>query len=310
MAFEGASDRIGVPDSGSFELGIQEEELLRRLFDSGMKEYGPLALEFPVFAREALRRVRDEGAPGQRAPLREHELGLLRRAAGSDLFLAIACDQDVPGAWDTLVRRYLPRLRGLALRSGSPAADVEDLLAELCAELVTPRKSGPARTRLGTFRGEGSLFGWLAAILLRRLVVRRRSLRTEPQGGGGPENPAPAAPAADPSDRVLDAEAEERLDRALKRAWRDLTSQQAMVLRCKYRLGLPQKEIARLLGVGEPWVSRILKQAVGQIRASVWREWTGEETFGATAERHWMALANAVRNHMERPSGETERPIA
>jgi RNA polymerase sigma factor (sigma-70 family) len=243
----------------------EHEGVLRAAFDAGQRLHGPLALSFPAFAPGMLARV---SAGLARLGLAAEGGGLaqgLERAAGADLFLALACEERTPGAWEVLVRCCSGRMKAMALRHGCADADAEDVARDLLGGLLLPPAGGTARTRLGTYTGAGSLASWLCAIVHRHLVDRARARRSVPL------DEARAAAPADPAEAALDREAGRDVERAMAAAWERLTSREALALVCQFRDRMSQEEIGRLLAVRQPAVSKVLKSALGKLRAALER---------------------------------------
>ncbi len=116
-----------------------------------------------------------------------------------------------------------------------------------------------ARRQLGSFRGEGSLQGWLLRILvnlslkhLRRVAVRRRLRYLIP----GP-SPEPAADWAADVDQQL---------QALAGALQTLAPQQRAAFVLRHAQQLPVAEVARLMAVTEPTVKTHLRRAAERLR--------------------------------------------
>jgi len=287
------------PPDGAVPAGGDLPALLLRGFEEGRVAHGPLALPFEVFARRAedlaARRLRAAGAD----PSPEETAALLSRAALADLFLASACEEGVAGAWERFVGAFERMIVALAVRRGASKAEAGELAREIPGELFAPPAGGGSRTRLGTFDGAGSLAAWLGVIVQRRLADRRRSAdRTEPV----PVADAPDPGSPDPADLAVDAETGRLLEEAFREAWADLTARETLVLLFRYRDGLPQTEIARVLGVGEPRVSRMLSVAAGKIRASVVRRIGRDPSAGdRDPDRAWAALERAVAGFLATP---------
>lgn len=187
---------------------------------------------------------------------------LVSRVA-DDLYLAIACDVDVPGAWDRLVTRFRPRLEAIARGQGLGGQDVDDVVAKVLADLALPGRDG-ARTRIGGYDGTGRLETWLG-IQVVRVTIRMRSgqrarLRDLSEGMAADEDPA--------RDCAL-AETLERFREALAAVWPGLTVRERLALTWKFGHGVRQVEIARLFGVGPPRVSRIVESGIRRLRAGL-----------------------------------------
>jgi len=275
---------------------------LRRAWEAGRLEYDDLPLPFEAFARGVLARLRRRLERAGVAPARGRLAAALGLTAGADLFLALACEGDVPGAWEALMGRLVPRLQQLALRRGASPAEAEELARELPGELVAPPRQGPARTLIGTYEGTGTLFSWLAGILLRRRALAARSSRTVPLvEAAGPGACATAPVCEDPARQASASELADRLRSAFGEAWSALTPKEGLALLYKYRDGLPQTGIAQLLDVGPPRVTRLLQQGVDKVRSALVKRLgaaTSEEGPGL-----WTALRGAVERSLAIPGG-------
>jgi RNA polymerase sigma factor (sigma-70 family) len=281
----GAPETAAPPDVEA--RGVEFDDVLRRGFDEGAAEHGPLALRFETFARQAAALTRRRLARSGRGAAPGDVASALARAALADLYLAVACDERAPGAWETFSSRFESKIVALGVRRGASRAEAEQIARDLPGQLFAPPDDGAARTRLGTFDGSGSLVGWLAVIVERRMADRRRaaarapaSIDREPASRGAPG----------PVEAAIGAEAARCFADAVAAAWRSLTPREALALLLLHRDGLPQAQIARVLAVGEPRVSRIVAAASQKIRESVVRAVGAPAAEGAT----WDALRRAV----------------
>jgi RNA polymerase sigma factor (sigma-70 family) len=272
------------------------EAALRAAWDAGRAEHEGLALPFARFAERVTALVARRSVAGESL-----EAAVARRAA-ADLVLACACEDGVAGAWDRLHDLLSPRLSALAFRLLRDRGEAETLAAEVLGDLATPAPGGAARTLVGTFDGTGTLFGWLAAILSRRAYGRARRSRGAPGGaaaaGDEPEGveEAPArGGSSDPVEVALGSERAERFRSALSRAWESCTSNERFVLVAKYRGGVEQRAIARMLGVGPPRVTRLVQQVTRKLRDAVERA-VGTAVLGG--EDAWGPLLGVVQEHL------------
>jgi RNA polymerase sigma factor (sigma-70 family) len=265
----------GPPAETLAALDPSVRALLARAHADGRRTYGPLPLSDADHAAGALalarRRLAAHAIPDSTAALADS----LERAPGPDVFLAVACERAVPGAWDVFHRSYLPRLRGLGQRQGlgGPAADT--LARDLLGELALAPVRGDARTRLGTYLGAGSLFGWLALILVRRIAPRRAQSTVSLDAEAGPDRAPraddlvnPRSEAREPAASLEDAETVRRVEARLDAAWASLAPRERLILVWKHVDGLSQQDVARRLGVGEPRVSRIVHGALERLRSA------------------------------------------
>jgi DNA-directed RNA polymerase specialized sigma24 family protein len=281
--------------------------LLRRGYEDGRAEYGDLGIDFPTFAERAVRLAARRTLSLGLAATPERLAEALARAGLSDLALTTACEAGDPAAWRVLSARFVPRLCGLAARRGAAPAEAEAFAIDLVGDLSLPPRSGGTRTLLGTFDGAGSLFAWLAVILVRRMATAARVVRplSLDAGRAGYAGSAPRATrdgtAADPSEASADAETGDRFGGALEAAWRGMTARERLALLCKYRDGLSQRGIAALLHVGEPRASRLVAQALRKVARAV-RAHLGDAPAASDcpAGGAWRALREATAERMAR----------
>lgn len=232
---------------------------LRRLFAEGRDRNPGLRVGFGAFARAAFAR----GLGRMEAPAADES------AIPGDLYLVAACEAAVPGAWEALYRRHLPALRTRAAALTRCGALADELAGEVLADLCLPLASAVGRRRLSCWSGRGALSSWLAVILRRALIRRRRAhvpVRLDPARDGLDD-------AAEGPEAAVEAREELRAWRdVVARNARDLTPRELSVLRLKYVEERSQREIARDLEVGEPRVSRIHGRALARLAGRPWRE--------------------------------------
>jgi RNA polymerase sigma factor (sigma-70 family) len=216
----------------------------------------------------------------------------------ADVFLATACDAGVVGAWDALVAEYVPRLGGLLRRRGAAPGEAADLLADLPGFLCSPPPEGGARTRIGTYDGTGHLFSWLAVVVLRRVHQRRRApavAKQAPLEAAGD----PASDRGTPAQAVVGVESARRFEAAVAAAWNALTPRERLVVQWRFRDGLQGREIARVLGIGPPRVSRLLESGLTRLRDGV-RRLMPETPPGTRSgeDSVWQALLGVLARHL------------
>ena len=132
-----AAQHADDPRQGSAgDEGKAHQILLRRAFDEGSRVYGPLPLPFETFARGVVDLTR-RWLLRSGAPLTPDRMtGALGQASRADLYLTIACEESVAGAWEVFTTRFVPRLKGLALRNGADEPEAETLARDLPGHLV------------------------------------------------------------------------------------------------------------------------------------------------------------------------------
>jgi RNA polymerase sigma-70 factor (ECF subfamily) len=267
----------------------------RAAYDAGLALYGALPVSRAEFAAAFASR---SPAPG---------------VAGADLFLAVACDRGVPGSWEVLRERFFPSLKGVLVSKGATGALADEILDDLFGDLCSPPPRGGARTRIGTFDGKGPLAGWLAIVAVRRFYDRVRARTAAPHpaafGSGGSESGGGLTPPdGDPTplQALAATERVRRFEDVLQEALAGLTSRERLAVLFKYRDGLPQREVARLLGVSDSRVTRLLQAGTDRMRKFV-ADRLRETPPGTREEALWVALEAAVARGLSNPAGPSDR---
>jgi len=252
------------------EVLRENDHLVRIVFEAGRAAHPDLPLGYDLFARRLVAIVhrRPMGELADTAP--GQFMRRLSRVAGEEIFLAIACEEHVPGAWEAFTRSHADALKQAAARHRAPGTDSEEIAEGLVGDLFSPPAGGGSRTRLGTWDGSGPLGAWLLAVLKNRFLDALRSTDGEArrrESVGRAAGPGAAERAVDDPARVY-LEAEERFafENRLKDAWETLSPTEMLALTLKFRDGRSQVEIAGLLGVGEPRVSRLVASATRKLR--------------------------------------------
>jgi RNA polymerase sigma-70 factor (ECF subfamily) len=183
--------------------------------------------------------------------------------------LARACAAGDEGAWEHFIARCRqPLIRAAIAITGSETLGRE-LADQLYAELYgLNTRDGERRCPLLSYRGRGSLMGWLRTTLAQRHVDHlRRSRRLKSLDETVEEMDAPAAEIApQPHARALS-----QLDRAIEDALRGRDAEERYLLAAYYLDEQTLLQIARVLGVHEATVSRKLKRATEDTRKQVLR---------------------------------------
>jgi RNA polymerase sigma factor (sigma-70 family) len=231
----------------------------------------------------------------------------------ADLYLAAACDGGLPGAWEALRERTFSGLKGVLVGRGAPGALADEILDDLSGDLCSPPPRGGARTRIGTYDGSGPLAGWLSIIAVRRFYDRVRAAAGGPRpaaiGTGGSESGGGLTPPDAGPSPVQALAADERVRRfegVLQEALAGLTARERLAVLFKYRDGLPQTEVARLLGVSDSRVTRLLQAGTERMRAFI-LERLRETPPGTREEALWLALEAAVARGLSTPGARGDR---
>jgi RNA polymerase sigma-70 factor (ECF subfamily) len=177
-----------------------------------------------------------------------------------DLLLARACAAGNEHAWRHFVANYQQPLARAAIAITGSETLGRDLADQLYAEIYgLTERDGERRCPLSSYRGRGSLMGWLRTTLAQRHVDHyRRTHREEPIDDVDPPapNPAPESP-----DQELS-----QLERALGAAIGSQDPEERFLLAAYYLDGQTLLQVAHVLGVHEATISRKLQRVTENIR--------------------------------------------
>jgi RNA polymerase sigma-70 factor (ECF subfamily) len=199
----------------------------------------------------------------------KQQAAFFRGLCVADLALARACSRGNERAWEHFIAVYRQPLTRAAIAITRSETLGRDLADQLYAELYGLNvRDGQRRCPLLSYRGRGSLMGWLRTTLAQRHVDHyRRTRREEPlkQSNGIDEfdPPAPDPPPQTPA-RELSL-----LERSIEQVVSGRDAEERYFLAAYYLDGQTLLEIARVLGVHEATVSRRLHRAADQIRKQI-----------------------------------------
>ena len=201
----------------------------------------------------------DQGAPASRQQQAAYFKGLKL----SDIVLARACGAGKELAWERFLRNYREPLARAAIAITGSETLGRELADQLYAELYgLTTRDGERRCPLDSYRGRGSLMGWLRTTLAQRHVDHyRRRHREEPLEELD-------APAREVELEKTVAELTE-LERALEAALNSCAGEERLLLAAYYLDGRTLLQIAQVLKVHEATVSRRLKRVCEEIRKQV-----------------------------------------
>lgn len=241
----------------------------RRLLDelwrsSAAAEWGLERDEFDRIASEAAA-IQNFGLEAGVAATRRQQAEFVHGLRLDDLILARACAAGNERAWEHFIAQHRqPLIRAAIAITGSETLG-RDLADQLYAELYgLNMREGERRCPLLSYRGRGSLMGWLRTTLAQRHVDHhRRSRRDQPLEEID-------APATDAPPQTSGAELSQ-LERAIERALLERDAEERFLLAAYYLDEQTLLQIARVLCVHEATVSRKLRRATDATRKQVLR---------------------------------------
>jgi RNA polymerase sigma-70 factor (ECF subfamily) len=183
-----------------------------------------------------------------------------RRLSLDDLYLASACAQGEEGAWEECLARHGDFVRGFARRFlREPAAS--DVADQVIADLWE-------RKKMARYEGRSTLRTWLGAIVahaaLNAVKADRRWLPLEGEGPG----PRRLERSGSPPD-VGATEDRSLLEGLVGEAMKGLPAEDKLLILLHYEQDLTLDEMAIAVGGSKAGLSRKLKRAREQLRASI-----------------------------------------
>jgi RNA polymerase sigma-70 factor (ECF subfamily) len=171
----------------------------------------------------------------------------------TELYVAFACCRGDAAAIGVLERLLAP-VRGLLVGRGGDGAVVDDALQTVRYRLLvaTPEREA----KLATYRGRGSLAGWLRVVALRQLYALAPPRRERSDAALGA-----LASAADPALAVLVQTHGPTVRRMFRDALAVLDERQRALLRMEILDALPHQQIADAHGVHRTTVVRWIEEA-------------------------------------------------
>ena len=203
------------------------------------------------------------------AVTKQQQAAFFRGLCIADLVLARACARGHERAWEHFIATYRqPLIRAAIAITGSETLGRE-LADQLYAELYGLNvRDGQRRCPLDSYRGRGSLMGWLRTTLAQRHVDHYRRTRREKPLDKPEEFARFDAPAPDPAPQMPPRELS-LLQQAIEQAVSGCGAEERYLLAAYYLDGQTLLAIACVLGVHEATVSRKLHRTANQIRKQI-----------------------------------------
>jgi RNA polymerase sigma-70 factor (ECF subfamily) len=203
-------------------------------------------------------------APGLTAT-EQQQVAFFRGIKLDDLMLAKACAAGDESAWGHFLALYSQPLTRAAIAISGSETVGRDLADAFYAELYgLSERDGARRCPLDSYRGRGSLLGWLRTTLAQRFVDHhRRTYREKPLDEFDAPGPDHGVEATDATLPVL--------AQAVECALQCVDVEERFLLAAYYLDERTLAQIAGLLRVHEATVSRRLRRATDAVRKEVMR---------------------------------------
>ena len=197
----------------------------------------------------------------------EQQAAFFRNVKLADLVLAKACAAGNERAWEEFMTLYGQPLTRAAIAISRSETVGRDLADAFYAELYgLTTRVGHRNCPLDSYRGRGSLLGWLRTTLAQRFVdhyrrtFREESLEEQTIDGVAPNSVAQAEPS------IL-----AMLSEAVQAALRHQPAEGRFLLAAYFVDGRTLAEIGKLLGVHEATISRRLRRTTDSVRKQLLR---------------------------------------
>jgi RNA polymerase sigma-70 factor (ECF subfamily) len=204
---------------------------------------------------------------------REQRAAFLRGLKLGDLALARACAAGSERAWERFVALYRQPLMRAAIAITRSDTLGRELAEQLYGELYgLTERDGERRCPLESYRGRGSLMGWLRTVVAQRHVDHlRKNRREDPLGEL--DTAAPAMEESQPASGLTQLRLMQlrltQLERAVEAAIGRCDAEERLILAAYFLDGKTLLEIAQVLQVHEATVSRKLKRVCEELRKRI-----------------------------------------
>ena len=245
-----------------------EPALLDQLWvDSGAASWGLARADFDrIIAVAAIQQ--NFGLASEATATNGEQAAFFRGIKLADLVLASACAEGNERAWEHFMTLYGSQLKRAAIAISGNETVGRDLADAFYAELYgLNTRDGKRKCPLESYRGRGSLLGWLRTTLSQRFVDHyRRTFREEALDG---ETHDLAVASSSPEPGTAD---QATLREAIRDALVSQPAEERFVLAAYYLDERTLAEIGKLLGVHEATISRRLKRATEAVRKDLLRK--------------------------------------
>jgi RNA polymerase sigma-70 factor (ECF subfamily) len=243
-----AKVRTAMPESDDIN------RLLRGAYERGCVRWPGVALPAEMYIRHMAARLPESARD---LPLEK----VLQQVLHDDLYLACACSERVPLAFETFDREYMAKLSPLLSRRFAP-----DVIDEILQNVRDRFLVGPpdGRPDISLYEGRGRL--------RQMLLVAAFRAGSDRVGHGGHVIDLEEivdhvfAPGLDPELEALKRNSREVLGSCVRDALATLSPKDRSLVRLHFLDGVPMVDIGRLFGVSQPTISRWVQTIRKKVR--------------------------------------------
>jgi RNA polymerase sigma-70 factor (ECF subfamily) len=253
------SQRIGMKT----ELQLCFDCYAERLYQQGRYFHGDLQIisaEFKLYLWAIIEKYLEGDATSNNV------IRIINSLHGDDLYLAFACAQNSPQAWDRFMHSYRKYVYNLTAFLSPVKSLAYELAENILTDLFLPDRSG--RSRIASYDGRSSLATWL------RVIICHRAINEQERKSNNMAQLNDLFEKADEK-AVRSIETAFRFSRyqslirdSLERACSELTDRERLLLLLRYEKGLHLGQIGRQFGLHQTTITRQLVQIQAKIRQS------------------------------------------
>ncbi len=252
----------------------------REAFDQARRKWPAINLNYQQFSEHLLRLGYTETLPSQ----------------PSSVYLCLGCSLALPAACAALEAGYFPRLRHAVSRIDTVSA--EDVLQQVRDRLLVGQAP-----KIGTYRGDGLLTGWLRVVAVNTALDCKRTDRARWQHGLGLRDAAVVEDlkqrgrATTPEDLAFRGEYVRICDRALRGALRSLAAGERRLIYHYFFLGRTVDVLGRIYSIDRSTAARRIQRALAAIRRRLKVELSSH--FPDLAEHELSSVVGALYDELD-----------
>src|SRR5215470_7893068 len=243
------------------ELQLFFDFYAERLYQHGRYYHGDLQIisrEFKAHLWAIVEKYLGENATGSDG------IRVISSLHGDDLYLAFACAQHSPQAWDRFMHSYRKYIYYLTAIVSPVKSLAYELTENILTDLFLPDRSG--RSRIASYDGRSSLATWL------RVIICHRSINEQARKFNNMTQLDEVCEKAD-EEAVRSIEMDLRFSRyqslirdSLEHACGELTDRERLLLLLRYEKGLHLGQIGSYFGLHQTTVTRQIGRVQAKIR--------------------------------------------
>jgi len=209
----------------------------------------------------------------------ERNLSLVSLSAAlrADLYLAVGCFSDAPGAVQTFLAEYATTIASVA-RQFDPSPTFADEVTQRLAETLFVDRAGAGR-RIGQYRATGALGSWVRTAA-RRIALRLRKNETSQKLVSDDLLVDEVAAVCDQELALTKSHSAALFRVALQNAIKNLGARERTLMKLHVVAGLTTVQIAKSFGLSQSSVSRSVRASTRKVLDDVKREL--RESLGAS----------------------------